>query len=288
MGEMWNWISGKAKKTVITWHSDIVRQRTLLRLYAPILRRVIAKADCIIPTSEIYARTSPWLRDHLDKCSVVPLGVDVNRFLGRYADEQSGRHGELRSQLISPLHSFSSSPFLLLSVGRLRYYKGLDRLIRVMPRLPNCIFVVAGNGPMEAEWRALARQLGVADRVQFIGSPSDADLPAIYRAADVYVLPATSRAEAFGVAILEAMASELPVVCTNVGTATAWINQDGVTGFVTPPDDNDALGVAIEKLHDASLRELMGAAARERVLAEFTQERMIERVEDMYRTMLAA
>jgi rhamnosyl/mannosyltransferase len=282
IGEICNLISGRARKTVITWHSDIVRQKTLLRVYAPILRRVIAKADVIIPTSEVYARTSPWLCDHLAKCRPVPLGIDIARFApGRGAGEQ--RSGELHD---SPSLLRSSVPLRLLSVGRLRYYKGLDRLIRVAPRLHDVHITIVGVGPMEAEWKALAQQLNVADRVTFAGEVNDAELPNWYRAADAYVIPATSRAEAFGIAILEAMASGLPVISTDVGTATSWINQDGVTGFVTPPDDDGALVGAIEKLRSVSARRRLGQAARARVEAEFTVERMVEKIEHIYSEIL--
>lgn len=263
IGEAANLCFGRARATVITWHSDIVRQRTLLRAYAPILRRVITRADAIICTSEAYRRTSPWLRDWASKCRVVPLAVDVARF----------RSGPSRPP---------NGPLRLLSVGRLRYYKGLDRAIRVMPRLPGCELVIAGDGPLAAEWRALAQQLGVAGQVRFIGSPDDAALPGVYRDADIYILPATSRAEAFGIALLEAMASGLPAICTEVGTATSWVNQDGVTGVVVPPDDDDALVAAINRLRDPATRAAMGAAARARVEAEFTLEKMVEAVESAY------
>jgi rhamnosyl/mannosyltransferase len=287
-GEACNLLYGHARKTVITWHSDVVRQQTLLRFYAPILRRVIARADRILPTSEMYARTSPWLRDHLNKCTVVPLGVDVSRFsLGRREQERKRRGEELRQTLLSSFHPFTPSPFLLLSVGRLRYYKGLDDLIRAMPHLPDVVTVLVGIGPMEAEWKALARQIGVADRVIFAGEVSDADLLSYYHAADAYVIPANSRAEAFGIAILEAMASGLPVISTEVGTATSWVNQHGVTGLVTPPHSPDAIAQAVRQLRDEVLRERMGKAGRARVLAEFTLQRMVERVEDVYRSLLS-
>jgi rhamnosyl/mannosyltransferase len=284
IGEICNLISGRARKTVITWHSDIVRQKTLLRVYAPILRRVIAKTDVIIPTSEVYARTSPWLRGHLDKCKPVPLGVDVTRFrLSRGAGEQ-GSEGES----CNPPLPRSSAPLRLLSVGRLRYYKGLDDLIRALPQLPQATCVIVGVGPMESEWKALARQVGVTDRVTFAGEVSDEALPLYYQAADAYVIPANSRAEAFGIAILEAMASGLPVVSTDVGTATSWINQHGVTGFVVPPRQPSALVEAVIRLSDEPVRRQMGAAARARVLTNFTQDKMIERIEGIYRSLFVA
>ncbi|MFN4293524.1 MAG: glycosyltransferase [Thermoflexales bacterium] len=285
VGEACNLWLGRAKRTVITWHSDIVRQKALLRLYAPVLRRVVAKADVIVPTSETYARTSPWLRDHLDKCRAAPLGIHADRF-DTGDDDKSRRRAALRSQLLASAYAASAEPLVLLSVGRLRYYKGLDDLIRAVPGLPGVIVVIVGVGPMEAAWKALAQRLGVADRVIFVGEVSDEALPSYYHAADIYAIPANSRAEAFGIAILEAMAGGLPVISTEVGTATSWINQHGATGLVIPPRDPQAIVQAVNTLRDAALRRTMGEAARRRVRAEFTLERMVARIEAVYDEVL--
>jgi rhamnosyl/mannosyltransferase len=285
-GEVCNLWFGRAKRTVITWHSDIVRQKTLLRLYAPLLRQVLQRADCILPTSAAYARSSPWLREHLNKCTAIPLGVDAERFGATPAN--LARAQQIREKLLAHWPSYKPTPTLLLSVGRLRYYKGLDDLIRALPRLPEALAVIAGRGPMEAAWKALATELGVAERVFFMGDVSDEDLPALYRAADLYVLPANERAEAFGIAILEAMASGLPVVCTEVGTATSWINQDKQTGIVVPAKSPDILASAIEHLQrDPDQRQHMGSAARQRIEDEFTLDKMIQRVLEAYQITLA-
>ncbi len=284
-GEAVNFWLGRAKRTVITWHSDVVRQKMLLRLYAPMLRRVIEHADCILTTSDTYARSSPWLRDVPGKRVTVPLGVDTMRFGSNPATV--ARAQQIRTDLLSHWSASTSSPTVLLSVGRLRYYKGLDDLIRAMPSLPEALAIIAGQGPMETAWRQLAVEQGVADRVCFVGDVSDDDLPAYYHSADIYVLPANERAEAFGIAVLEAMASGLPVVCTEVGTATSWVNQHGVTGLVTPAKDPDALAQAIQLLQgNPNLRQRMGAAARQRTEAEFTLNKMIERVMDVYHRVL--
>ncbi len=285
-GEVCNLLFGRARRTIITWHSDIVRQKTLLRVYAPLLRQVLKRADRILPTSNAYARSSPWLHQHLDKCTTVPLGVDVTRFSATAANVERAQH--IRSELLSLWPTPNTTPLVLLTVGRLRYYKGVDDLIRAMPVLPNTMAVVAGRGPMETAWRALAAKLGVADRVYFAGDVSDTDLPSLYRAADVYVLPANERAEAFGIAILEAMASGLPVVCTEVGTATSWVNQHEQTGLVTPARNPEALARAIDRLQrNPDQRRQMGDAARERIEKEFTLDKMIQRVLDAYQVALA-
>jgi rhamnosyl/mannosyltransferase len=167
---------------------------------------------------------------------------------------------------------------LLLFVGRLRYYKGLDYLIRALPEIPARLLVI-GVGPMEAEWKALAEASGVSDRIAWLGEAPDADLPALYHLADLFVLPASHSSEAFGLVQVEAMAAGVPVVCTELGTGTSYVNQDGITGRVVPPRDPAALAAAIsELLADPAKLAAMSAAARARVEEEFDQTVMVERV----------
>lgn len=263
LGELANWLTRRGNATVITHHSDVVRQQGWLRLYAPLLRRVLRAADRIIATSPRYIETSPWLQPVADKCLVVPLGVNAALFRPAARDH-------------------ARSPQLLF-VGRLRYYKGLDTLLHALTHLPGTSLTVAGDGPMRATWEALACELGLAGRARFVGDVDDADLPALYQQADLFILPANARAEAFGTVLLEAMASGLPCVTTELGTGTSWIVQHGVTGLVVPPSDTAALVQAIRSLlDDPSRRWAMGAAGRARVEAMFTVEQMIAGVEHVY------
>jgi len=269
LGEVANWLLGRARATVITHHSDVVRQQAWLRLYGPILRCVLRAADRIIATSPRYVETSPWLRPVQDKCVLVPMGVDPARFT-------------------PPTNQRTNQPTLLFT-GRLRYYKGLTTLLQALPALPGVQLVVVGDGPMREEWERLADTPGLRDRVTFAGEVPDEDLPGCYHAADIFVLPANARAEAFGIVLLEAMASGLPCITTEVGTGTSWVVQDGVTGLVVPPRDPQALAGAIQSLlADPTQRAAMGQAARARAEIEFTLERMIARVQAVYEKALAA
>jgi len=276
LGELSNWLLankmlGRTHATVITHHSDVVRQRGWLRIYAPFLRRVLRAADRIIATSPRYIETSPWLRPVRDKCTVVPLGVDAVRF-SPPAGARGGR-GE--------------RPPTLLFTGRLRYYKGLDTLFQALSRLPDVQMLIVGDGPMREDWEHLVNDLHLAQRVTFTGEVPDEDLPGYYHDADVFVLPANARAEAFGTVLLEAMASGLPCVTTEVGTGTSWVVQDGVTGAVVPPQDPAALADAIRGLlQDPQRRATLGRAARARVEMEFTTERMVTRVQEVYEDVL--
>lgn len=269
VGEVSAWLTGRGRATVMTYHSDVVRQAGILRLYRPLMERLLARMDRIIATSPAYAASSPYLRANAARVRIIPLGIDLAPFVtpDPAAAAMRARYGEP----------------LLLFMGRLRYYKGLQVLLRALSEVEGARLVVAGSGPMAAEWRALAEALGVASRVLFIGDVSDAEQRALYQAADVYVLPATQRSEAFGVALIEAMASGLPVVTTEIGTGTSYVNQDGVSGLIVPPHDPPALAGAIRiLLANPARRRAMGMAARARAVAEFDQATMLARVLAVY------
>jgi glycosyltransferase involved in cell wall biosynthesis len=168
-------------------------------------------------------------------------------------------------------------------VGLLRYYKGVSYLIEAMQSVGGHLLVV-GQGPMGQEWRALAQRLGLGDRVTFLGRVRHEELVALYHACDVFVLPAIHRSESWGAVQVEAMASGKPVICTELGTGTSFVNVHGETGLVVPPSDSVALASALNRLIcDSELREAMGRQARERAQAEFSLSSMVRRILQLYR-----
>ena len=272
-GEMAHLLLGRSRKTVITYHSDIVRQKSLLKFYRPFMQRILAKADGIIATSPNYVRTSPQLSQVAQKCTVIPLGIDLGPFLKAQSEEVE----RLR-------HKYG--PPLLLFVGLLRYYKGLGYLIEAMKEV-DARLVVVGSGPMADEWQSLATQLGLADKVFFEGRVEDELLPAYYQACDLFVLPASHRSEAFGVVQVEAMACGKAVVSTELGTGTSFVNVDGETGLVVEPRDPGALAHGINRLlGDDQLRTQMGEKAKLRAAREFSHEVMTDRVLELYQGLL--
>jgi len=271
-GEIARLLRGGPGRLVITYHSDVVRQRHILRFYAPLLKRVLQQADRIVVTSQAYANSSRHLQPFREKCEVIPLGIDVAHF-----EKDCGQGVELRRRFQPPLTLF---------VGHLRYYKGLDCLLQAMNGFAGQLLVV-GTGPAQEEYRRMAAELAVSSRVHFLGEVSDQELPAYYRAADVFVLPSTHRSEAFGIVQLEAMAAGVPVVSTELGTGTSVVNRYGETGFVVPPRDPVALAGAIQSLLDnPERRRCMGEAGRKRVRAEFSKEVMLDRTVELYRRVL--
>ncbi len=269
-GELAYLLAGRGRPMVLTYHSDIVKQQALLRLYGPFMKMALGRAHRILATSPNYVETSPYLPGYRPKISIVPLGIDTARF------EQCD------PAAVSALRQRFGTP-LLLFVGVLRYYKGLPYLIEAMPDI-DARLVIVGTGPMEAELRAQVAARHLEDRVFLAGPVPDADLVNYYHACDLFVLPSSQRSEALGLSQIEAMACGKPVVCTELGTGTSYVNLHGETGLVVPPMDPGALADAIARLlQDASLRDRMGRSALARVRAEFTEARMVDRIEQVYR-----
>jgi glycosyltransferase involved in cell wall biosynthesis len=282
VGEVSQWVLRRGRATVLTYHSDVVRQRSIMRFYRSVLVRVLAQVDAIVIGSPPM-RESGYLQAHLAKLRLIPYGIPVARFRDPPTDAELSRVRSLHGEAIG--RNGATGECLLLFVGRLRYYKGLDTLINALPGIRARLLVV-GTGPMENEWKALARDTGVSDQIAWLGEVPDADLPAIYHLADLFVLPASHSSEAFGLVQVEAMASGLPVVCTELGTGTSYVNQHGATGLVVPPRDADALCDAINYLiDDPDLRMRMGASARDRA-SEFDLDVMVNRILELYEDVL--
>ena len=119
----------------------------------------------------------------------------------------------------------------VLCVGRLVSYKGVEFLIRALESIKARLWII-GSGPLEASLKNLAREKGLADRIEFLGQLSDEEVVRYYHACDVFVLPSITNAEMFGVVQLEAMACRKPVISTNLPTGVPWVNQHGKTGYV--------------------------------------------------------
>ena len=201
----------------------------------------------------------------------VPYGIDQSRF----------RSPDLAAS--NALRDRHGSP-LILFVGVLRYYKGVQYLLEAMQRVPARLIVV-GDGPLRPELVALAARLEVADRVAFVGAVADDALAAYYHAADVFCLPACERSEAFGLVQVEAMASGLPVVSTELGTGTSYVNLDGVSGIVVPPKQPEALAGALNRLlRDDLLRGELASGALARA-DMFVADRMVRDIKAVYDTV---
>jgi rhamnosyl/mannosyltransferase len=177
---------------------------------------------------------------------------------------------------------------LMLFAGRLVYYKGLQYLIAAMPLVRGKLLIV-GDGPLRGRLERQARELGVAERVSFLGRLSDRQLRVVYHACDVFVLPSTHSSEGFGIVQLEAMACRKPVVNTRLRTGVPYVSLDGVTGLTVEPANSGVLAEALNTLlADPELRRVYGENGRARVLQEFTVQLMAERIMRVYGEVLGA
>jgi len=276
-GEVSWYLQKPGLPTVLTYHSDIVRQETALALYRPLLDRILDRVDLIVAASPQMIEHSPFLAPRAEKCRLVTYGVPVERQLDTPATLE-------RAAAIRAEHGGRK---IVLFVGRLVYYKGSDVLVDAMASVDaDLIFV--GTGPLEPQLREAAGRHGIADRITFLPPQPDAELAALYHAADVFTLPSVARSEAFGLVQVEAMAAGTPVVSTTLTTGVPFVNQNGVTGLTVAPGDVAALSDALSRiLGDDELRARLGAAARERALSEFTIPRMCAGYADVYREAIA-
>ncbi len=275
MGDLAYLVSSGHRPLVISYHADVIRQRSLLPFYRPLLTRVLNQANRIIASSEEYLSSSDLLSTYREKCTIIPYGIDLRSFSlsdGEQADVAARRrdHGGT----------------LVLFVGVLRPYKGLDVLLRAMTRV-EVHLVIVGDGPERRETEALAGKLGIAERVTFAGEVSESERRILLHACDVFVLPSIDRREAFGIAQLEAMACGKPVVSSDLPTGVRFVNRDGITGQTVPPRNPEALAAALNRLlEDAEFRASLGRAARERVERQFSAEQMIDRTLPLYEDVL--
>jgi len=261
-------------KLLIMYHSDIVRQKMLLPLYRPILFSLLRKAELIIATSQNYIDSSYILRKFRDKCVVVPLGIDLERF----------KLTESIQEKVKSIHKrFGNN--ILLFVGRLVYYKGLEYLIAAMKDIPAHLIII-GTGPLEKRLNNMAGRIGLKDKITFLYNISDEDLPAFYHASKVFILPSIERSEAFGIVQLEAMACSKPVISTRLNSGVPFVNLDGETGIVVEPRSAPEINEAANSLlTDKELRERLGKNGRERVEKMFTKERVASQIKEIYRKL---
>jgi len=263
-------------KMIFTWYSAIVRQKWLARMYRPFLERVLDRVEAIILIYPGAHLQNGLLERRAHKCHVIPPGIEVQNY--ELDDGLRQEVGRIRSQ-----HGNN----LVLFVGRLVYYKGLQHLISAMPEISGNLLVV-GDGPLRNHLQEQAAELGVANRVRFLGRMEDRQLKAAFHACDVLVLPSTHPSEAFGIVQLEAMACRKPVVNTRLETGVPYVSLDGLTGLTVKPADAQELATAVNRLlGNPELRHVYGENGRQRVLQEFTVQVMAERTRQLYEKVLA-
>jgi glycosyltransferase involved in cell wall biosynthesis len=260
------------KPSILTYHSDIVRQKLLLQLYRPLKQQFLSSVNHIVATSPNYLQTSEVLRNFSQKVTVIPIGLDRQTYtrpnfnLVNYYKERFGNR-------------------FFLFVGAFRYYKGLKFLMQAA-RLVKFPIVIVGSGPIEKELRAYV-QLHRLNTIFFVGQANDEIKSALLEACYGVIFPSHLRSEAFGVTLLEGAMFGKPLISCEIGTGTTYINIHQVTGLVTPPSNPMALANAMTRLWtNPDESQAMGQRAKARFEALFTAKKMSQSYFELYQKLL--
>lgn len=261
------------KPAVVSYHSDIIKQKHLLKLYTPLMHRFLRQMQAILVSSPNYLNTSPILAQHRDRAVVVPFGLDE----ASYPRPSSERLAYWRQRLPAKFFLF---------VGVLRYYKGLKDLLNALVGTGYAL-VILGAGPEEQALKQQAEQLQLAN-VHFLGRLDDADKACLLTLCYALAFPSCVRSEAFGISLLEASLFAKPMISCEIGTGTTFVNQQEVTGLVVPPHAPFALRAALQRLWENEAEcAAFGQAARTRFEQLFTAEVMCANTVAVYEQVLA-
>ncbi|TDB62902.1 glycosyltransferase family 4 protein [Pseudomonas vancouverensis] len=270
--DMVHFLTKVKKPIVVTYHSDIVKQKLLLKLYSPLLHAFLRNADVIVASSPNYVESSEVLQKYKDKVKVVPIGVDRNT----YPEVSAAIAAKWREKL---------GDRFFLFVGALRYYKGLDFLLEAA-RKTQLPVVIMGKGPMESDLKLKAKDAGLSN-VFFVGALPDSDKAALMSLCFALVFPSHLRSEAFGITLLEGAMYGKPLISCEIGTGTTYINIDHETGLVIPPRDADALANAMRKLWESpTLAAQFGESSQRRYQRLFQADTMVGAYLNIYKDLI--
>lgn len=264
-------------KVVVSWHSDIVRQKKMMKLYKPLMIKFLNRADMILVATQGHIDGSDYLTEFRDKCRIVPYGVEpqIEKLSDMLISEQRVNITTLNKTI------------KFLFIGRLVYYKGCEILVEAFSKVNNAELILVGTGPLEASLKQQVNDLGINEKVVFRGSISDEEMVECIRSCDVLVLPSIIKSEAFGLVQLEAMVFEKPVINTNLSSGVPYVSINKETGLTVEPGSVKQLTKAMQWLVDhEEERKIMGQKGRKRVKKYFTTADMINNIENIYKELV--
>ncbi len=261
-------------KIVLHWHSDIIKQVYLKRIYSPLQKALLNKADRIIVTSPPYLEGSTDLKYYKSKCTIIPIGI-------KNAEATD-------ANVLNTLKKSYQNKRVIFSLGRLTYYKGFHYLIDAAKELPDdFLIIIGGSGELYQSLRSKILEQKLENKVILTGNIPTKEIPAYYELCDLFCMPSCERSEAFGIVQLEAMAFAKPIISTDIPySGVSWINQHQITGLVIPPKNSKALADAIKAvISNPELAERFGKNARERYISHFTSLKMIKKTMELYQSL---
>ena len=266
-------LSGYKGKVVLHWHSDILKQKLLLKFYRPLQEWLIKRADIIVGTTPKYIEDSPHLKPFFKNKVVIPIGIEPI-VIERNATETIRRRYPGKK--------------IIFSLGRLVGYKGFEYLIDSAKYLDNnYIILIGGSGPLKESLQNQINVNNLSDKVKLLGRIPNEELPSYYGACDLFVLSSIWKTEAFGIVQIEAMSCGKPVVATHIPeSGVDWVNEDGFSGINVNPEDSKAIADAILSITSSKeTYERYCANAKERFNNSFTIDKMIEKCYSVYKSL---
>ena len=275
LGDIACLLSGFQGKIIVWWHSDVVRQKKMMRLYKPVMLQMLKRADAIVVATKGHIEGSSYLKPFREKCVVIPFGVDqkVEQAADLYWMQQT-----------KPKETGNTNKIVkFLFVGRLVYYKGCDVLLKAFSYVQGAELEIVGEGILEEECKSIVDAYGIQNKVHFCGKLTEIELFQKYAECDVLVLPSVARSEAFGLVQIEAMAFGKPIINTKLPSGVPMVSLHGETGLTVEQGSQEQLIVAMQWMIDHPEERIqMGIKARERMKAEYRQEQMLNKVFQLY------
>lgn len=270
--DMLHFITAMKKPSLVSYHSDIVKQKFLLKLYHPLMMRFLSSMEHIVVASPNYLQSSNILTNFKNKTSIIPYGLEKKSY-----PKVSTKKKKVW------LDRFGGRFFLF--TGALRYYKGLHLLIKAAQN-SNYPIVILGGGALEQELKDLAKKLSV-NNIHFVGNLPEQDKVELLEACYAFVFPSHLRSEAFGISLLEAAMYGKSLISCEIETGTSYINIDKKTGLIVPPNDLSALKNAMDYIwNNPKKAEKMGALAQKRYYDLFTAEKMSKSYYQLYKRLI--
>ena len=261
------------KPIIVTYHSDVIKQKSLNKIYNFFVTRSFSKALKLVATSNNYASSSPVLskNEFSKKILTIPLAIEKLPSLPS--------NNDIRAVLKK--YRLKGKVYIIF-IGALRYYKNISLLLEAAPYI-NADILIVGDGPSKLTYQEIITNQNI-ENVHLLGSVNEKDKNSLLSLSSLLVLPSHLRSEAFGMVLLEASMHGKPMITLDIGTGTSFVNLDNKTGFVVKSNNFIKLSLAINKiLSDSSLARKMGNNAKFRFNKFFKKRTMVSKYERLYK-----
>lgn len=260
---------------VLHWHSDIVKQKYLKKIFSPFQNWILNRADQIIATSPNYIESSKDLKNYREKCIAIPSGLNPNRLV-------------VKEEILSDLREKYKNKKIIYSFGRMTEYKGFEYLIESAKYLSNDYIILIAGGGNYTKYKNIIEENSLQNKVKILGRIKEEEVGSYYKLCDVFVLSSITRNEAFGLVQCEAMYFGKPIISTDIkGSGVSFVNQHNVTGLIVPIKDSKAIAKACEKIiGDKNLYNRFSKNARRRFEEMFHINSITNKITNIYKELL--